>query len=94
MANKTISKNKSLETVAKIEELIQQDAADWCMDDQEDRANMAWWNYRNFIKGDYMEPNKIQVSRGPGGGGGIQVDRPAGGGGNFRGPLPGKEEIA
>ena len=52
---KGIRKNKSLDTVAEIERAIQTHCDGLCMDDDNDRAQLSWWIYNNFCRGDYRE---------------------------------------
>lgn len=47
--------NKTLENLAAIDALILKDHATRSMEDEEDRAAMAWWIYQTFCKGDFRK---------------------------------------
>lgn len=53
-------RNKTLETIGVIERAIANQADSFCMDDDNDRAQMAVWIYNNFCVGDYRLNLKIE----------------------------------
>lgn len=47
--------NKTIETITGIDAMIMEHVPQLSMEDDEDRASMAWWIYKTFCKGDYRK---------------------------------------
>jgi hypothetical protein len=47
--------NKTLVSIAAIEAVLCRDLGSLCMDNEHDRAKMAWWIFETFCQGDYRE---------------------------------------
>lgn len=85
--------NKTLVSIAAIESVLSRDLGSLCMDNEHDRAKMAWWIFETFCQGDYRENlHDMEVansnkemrtlnlgSGGPGGGDGSRTGSGAGG---------------
>lgn len=47
----TVKKNEIISAIEAIEGKIQSECDGYCMDDEDDRAQMAWWIYNQFCRG-------------------------------------------
>lgn len=67
-----MAKNKTLELIGDIDEKISDDCKGLSMDDDTDRAKMAWWIHQTFLTGDFRLNLKPKNKMSPGGGAGVE----------------------
>jgi hypothetical protein len=74
--------SKTLTIVQDIDAAIQKAHGGRCMDSDDDRAEVAWWAYQTFCKGDWRKNLYPEITRErAGGGGGNAAGTPGGAGG-------------